>query len=144
MAIHYYTMATQKGNVSAYYNIANVYKAKDDPVNEIKYLSIAATKGHIYSIDIIEKMLSKLEFFNIIKNLKDVEVAEKLLKLRNDPDVCAYISRIKLSEQYEIIEQCVICIDIKNVLPLSCGHKVCSTCYAKIDKCPLRCIRPSL
>lgn len=52
-------------------------------------------------------------------------------KLRNRPDVCAYIVKKGLFTRLNNVHECVICYEKKLNICLDCGHEVCLSCYKR-------------
>ena len=47
----------------------------------------------------------------------------------------------RVAEQVDLAAQCAICMERALELALSCGHRACAPCAAKLDKCHV-CRKP--
>src|SRR5208282_5336653 len=45
------------------------------------------------------------------------------------------------SGAYHTIDNCMVCLEdnCSYWIKLDCNHEICSSCFIKIDRCPLRC-----
>ena len=66
-------------------------------------------------------------------------ITNKLRELESDPEIIHYKNKLFISQKYNIVDECFICYTHQHMIPLTCGHVVCTDCYIKINKCPYNC-----
>jgi hypothetical protein len=82
---------------------------------------------------------NKLEFYHLLTNIQNKNdlINDKIVELRNTPEIRTYINKVNLMTKLENIHECCVCYETKLNIPLLCFHEICIECYPKLTKCYL-------
>ena len=132
----YYLMAIEKNNEKAMYNLAIYYKSIKDYDQMNKYYLMAIEKDNKL-IDKVKHYLKPLELYLLLDQKEQLKQTIHYKELLNKYDVIIFINKRNVLKKED---ECPICSNVGDCIPLECAHYICINCYPTIiysSKCPM-------
>ena len=129
-------MAIEKGNEKAMCNLAIYYQSIGE-YNQLTTYYLMAIEKDNKLIDTIKDQLKPLELYLLLNQTEQFRQTIHYKELLNNYDVIIYINKCNVLKKQN---ECPICNDIVDCIPLECAHYICINCYPTIvnsGKCPL-------
>ena len=147
----YYLMAIELNDTDCCYELSIHYQNINDLVNMKKYYLKAVDLEVTKKCPITNRINNGLTDFNVFKLLKILNSVENSNEIYNknindkkkillqNKEMIIYQNKIRIANQWNMIQECVICYESKLHLNIYCGHCFCLDCYPSLYQiaCPL-------